>query len=146
MNRVYIEIMTAKLSIFYIIILSNYKSHYNYSKIIDGIETEINKRFNEIFGEEKNDEVWRYFRNRLNQYLDAFKDESPFETISTMLQFIMEQTIAGTDFEALEVIKPLKIIAKEWAYPLLMHKLDCAIYVGNYMAFFTLLNNKWEIA
>ena len=149
LNRAYIEILITKLAISYILFLESYRDHYNYKKFIDAFENEIDNIFKELFKD--SDKVWKYFNYMLNQYLDAFKNEYPVESISNILKFILERTIAGKeipiDFFAYKFAptKPLKVISKEDVFPSRYHYNHCEKFIWSYIEVFTLWKNRWKI-
>lgn len=149
LNKAYIEILITKLAISYILFLENFRKHYNYKKLIDVLENEIDNLFKELFKD--SDKVWEYFYYMLNKYLDAFKDEYPIETISNILKSIIERTIAGKDIpidlfaDKFVATKPLKVISKEGVFPSRNHSNYCEIFIWSYIEVFTLWKNRWEI-
>jgi hypothetical protein len=149
LNKAYIEILITKLAISYILFLESYRDHFKYKKIIDAFENEIDNLFKMLFKD--SDKVWKYFHYMLNQYLDAFKDEYPVETISNILKSILERTIAGKEFpidlpaDKFASTKPLKVISKEGVFPSMYYSNNCEIFVWSYIEVFTLWKNRWEI-
>jgi hypothetical protein len=149
LNKVYIEILITKLAISYILFLESYRDHYNYKEFIDAFENEIDNLFKDLFKD--SDKVWKYFHYMLNQYLDAFKDEYPVETISNILKFILERTIAGQETlidhpsDKFASNEPLKVISKEGVFPSRHHSNYCEIFIWSYIEVFTLWKNRWEI-
>jgi hypothetical protein len=138
-NKAINEIIIFRAAISSLLFLRHYKNHSKFIIIKDELRNRLNELFNNI------PELWE---RRFCQYADALGDENPIETVSTVLQYILEQTTAGIDFtklEHLEAFMSLKDIAKEWAYPLWSHEIKCAIFVGEFIVFFTAWNNRWEI-
>jgi len=129
------EIIIFRAAISSLLSLIRYKNHPQYSIIADVLGKRLYELFNNF------PELWEL---RLHQYGDAFADENPIETVSTMLQFILEQTIARTDFNIL-FLRHLKDIAKLSAYPSYQQQMRCAIFVGSFIHFFTTWINGWEI-
>jgi len=129
------EIIIFRAAISSLLSLIRYKNHPQYSIIADVLGKRLYELFNNF------PELWEL---RLHQYGDAFADENPIETVSTMLQFILEQTIARTDYNIL-FLRHLKDIAKLSAYPSYQQQMRCAIFVGSFIHFFTTWINGWEI-
>lgn len=142
-NKAITEIIILRLAITSILFLRHYQYHPKFIEIIAELKKQTDDLFNNIF--DNNEAVWHYFNKMIHEYSAALEDENQIETITKILQFILERIIAGHNIAEIITIGPLKDIAKEWAYPIWYKNMKCAFFVDSFIEFITLWNNKWEI-